>query len=40
MKTHVAFTLIEIVIAVSLMSLILVSAYLCLNAGLASAKAH
>jgi len=33
-----AFTLIEIVIAVSLMSLILVSAYLCLNAGLASQK--
>jgi hypothetical protein len=30
--------LIEIVIAVSLMSLILVSAYLCLNAGLASQK--
>ena len=32
------FTLIEIVIAVSLMSLILVSAYLCLNAGLSSQK--
>ena len=32
------FTLIEVVISAGLMSLILVSAYLCLNAGLASQK--
>ena len=33
-----AFTLIEVVISAGLMSLILVSAYLCLNAGLSSKK--
>ena len=33
-----AFTLIEVVISASLMALILVAAYLCLNAGLASKK--
>ena len=33
-----AFTLIEVVISAGLMALILVSAYLCLNAGLASQK--
>jgi prepilin-type N-terminal cleavage/methylation domain-containing protein len=33
-----AFTLIELVISTALMSLILVSAYLCLNAGLAGKK--
>lgn len=32
------FTLIEVVISVALMSMILVSAYLCLNAGLSSQK--
>jgi prepilin-type N-terminal cleavage/methylation domain-containing protein len=36
-KSH-AFTLIELVISTALMSLILVSAYLCLNAGLAGKK--
>jgi type II secretion system protein J len=44
MKTHIVrqrssgFTLVEIVISVSLMALILVSAWLCLSSGLASQK--
>ena len=33
-----AFTLIEVMISVALMSLILVSAYLCLNAGFSAQK--
>ncbi len=37
-KRVMAFTLIEIVISSALMSLILVSAYLCLNAGMAGKK--
>lgn len=37
-KTARAFTLIEVVISSALMALILVSAYLCLNAGMAGKK--
>lgn len=37
-RTRHAFTLIEIVIGAALMSLILVAAYLCLNAGFSSQK--
>jgi prepilin-type N-terminal cleavage/methylation domain-containing protein len=37
-QRHSAFTLIEVMISVSLMSLILVSAYLCLGAGFSAQK--